>query len=558
MNNSTLSLGKKVGGAFAIILLFLATISMLSLAGNGSPRTIFLLAASAMVLAILLAIGIIRNLTRRIHSLTVFAETMAQGDFTASLSVNGSDELDHLGRCLCEMQSHLGSVLSDVVSGVVHLSSSSQELFGISQTMSTGATNMSDRSHTVAAAAEEMSSNMNSVAAASEEASTNISLVATAAEGLNTTVSEIARNSESARSISAEAVTTANEASDRVAELGQAAQQINTVTQVITDISEQTNLLALNATIEAARAGEAGKGFAVVANEIKELAKQTAVATQDIKTEINGIQNTTTSTVDQIQQITSVIERVNDIVSSIASAVEEQSSTTQEIATNVAQASDGIQEVNINVSQSSSVSTEIARDIAVVSQVAGEISNSSSTVSSNAGDLSSFTIQLRDKAGGFKLKVPQGQPSGSSTLDSPSVVIPDLIQWNDGIKVNVRKFDEQHKHLVALINKLHKAMKTNAVGHVLSQILSDLVEYTKVHFKTEEEAMQRYDFPEISMHQAKHQELIAHVAEVQEKLKTGNALISMEVMEFLKDWLVNHIQGTDKEYSPFFHAKGLH
>lgn len=171
--------------------------------------------------------------------------------------------------------------------------------------------------------------------------------------------------------------------------------------------------------------------------------------------------------------------------------------------------------------------------------------------------MSNFTVELKDKAGGFKLKVPQGQPTDSSTLDLPSVDVPDLIQWNDDIKVNVQKFDEQHKHLVALINKLHKAMKTNAVGHVLSQILSDLVEYTKVHFKTEEEAMQRYAFPEFSMHQTKHQELISHVAEIQEKLKTGNALISMEVMEFLKDWLVNHIQGTDKEYGPFFNTKGL-
>ncbi len=526
--------------------------------GDKTTRNIFILSLAAITLAVFLAVVMTRYVSMRINTLMNFVETIAGGDFTGSLNINGDDELGRLGKALNDMRLRLGTLMNEFVGSVVHLSSSSRELFGVSQKMADGVVNMSDKSNIVSAATDEMSANINSVAAASEQASTNISMVAAAAEELSATVGEIARSSENARTISEEAVSTANSASAMVNELGKAASQISKVTEVITEISEQTNLLALNATIEAARAGKAGQGFAVVANEIKELAKQTAVATQDIKTEIEGIQSTTTMTVDQITQITDVINRVDDIVSTIASAVEEQSSTTQEIATSVAQASEGIQEINVNVSQSSTVSSEIARDISVVSQVAGDMSNSSATVCANAGDVSTFTIQLKDMVGEFRLPAGRGSAAEAGGGSPNTADIPDLIPWNDSFTVNVKVFDDQHKQLVGLINKLHRAMKTRRAGQAIVEILSQLVDYTKVHFKAEEDAMRKHGYPDLADQEEKHKQLVARVAETQAKVSTGDAMVSVDVMDFLKDWLVTHIQGSDKEYGPFFNGKGVH
>ncbi len=582
MKITTVTFGKKLGGAFGLILLLLAVISTVSyfaignlaesiqgevskgvvektthvkqIAGSAQKYiiTLFLI---AFVAASGIAYAMIRHVAQRITQLRKFTDTVAKGDFTVSMTVQGDDEFSQLAASLNHMRTHLGGLMGGFVNGVTHLSASSNELFDISKEMADGSVNMSESSITVAAAAEEMSANMNSVAAASEQASTNINMVATAAEQLTATVSEIAQSSESARGISEEAVSTATHASGRVNDLGKAAEQISNVTEVITEISEQTNLLALNATIEAARAGEAGKGFAVVANEIKELAKQTANATQDIKSEIEGIQNTTSATVSEINQITEVINRVNDIVSTIAGAVEEQSATTQEIATNVAQASEGIQEVNVNVSQSSTVSTEIARDIAVVSQVAGELSNSSATVSSNAGDLSGFTVQLRNQVGEFRL--PADAATSTAMTGDQDREIPDLIRWNDSIKVNVSLFDDQHRQLVSMINKLHRAMKRGQAGSGIRLILSELVDYTKTHFKAEEDLMRQHGFQGLGEQERQHQALIEQVAATQAKIESGNAMLSMEVMDFLKEWLVNHIQGEDKKYGPFFNNKGI-
>lgn len=326
-----------------------------------------------------------------------------EGDLTKRLEINAKDEIGELAEWFNVFIGNLQGIMKDVRKNASRLDQSSSALSGISQHMSSGAQEVSEKSNAVANAAEEMSSTMSSVAAATEQASTNASMVATASEEMTATINEIAQNSEKARGISGEAVSDAQETSDKVSELGRAAQEIGKVTETINEISEQTNLLALNATIEAARAGEAGKGFAVVANEIKELARQTAVATGEIRSRIESIQNSTGGTVTQIEKITKVINDVNEIVTTIATAVEEQSVTTKEIASNVAYASQGMQEVTTNVTQCSGVTNEIASDISEMNHAAGEMANSSSQVNINAGELSESADQLEKMVQKFKV-----------------------------------------------------------------------------------------------------------------------------------------------------------
>ncbi len=346
-----------------------------------------------------------KRITRPIVTASDMLKDIAQGegDLTRRLEVNSRDEVGEMAKWFNMFVENIQRIIASVAENARQVNDSSSELNAISDQMSAGAGQTSDKANTVAAASEEMSTNMNSVAAAMEQASTNVGMVASAAEEMTATINEIAQNTEKARGITGEAVTQAGNASGQVAELGTAAQEIGKVIETITEISEQVNLLALNATIEAARAGEAGKGFAVVANEIKDLARQTAEATGEIKSRVEGIQNSTEGTVTEIGNITRVVNEVNEIVSTIATAVEEQSVTTNEIAGNVSQAAQGIDEVNENVAQSSSVSTEISQDIAEVTQNASEISNSSSQISLSAESLSQLAQQLNDMVGRFKV-----------------------------------------------------------------------------------------------------------------------------------------------------------
>lgn len=510
---------------------------------------------AALFLGILLSFAIGRGITGVLKKAVLFAGDIAKGDLTGKFEIDRRDELGSLAIALTTISQGLSQMIGKMNGEVVGLASASNELTSLSHRMSEGATSVSDMATSVAAATEEMSSNMNSVAAASEQASTNVNIVATATEEVSSSVAVVAEKTKEARGITGEAVELARSSSEKVDALGKAAAEISKVTQSITEISDQTNLLALNATIEAARAGEAGKGFAVVANEIKELAKQTAAATGEIRASIESIQGSTDETVNEIRQITEVINKVDTIVAGIAISVQEQSATINDISENVLQAAQGIGEVNGNVAQSSTVASEVARDIAQVSQTAAELAESGSDVESSALDIEKIADYLKSLSTQFKIDKAY---MGSAPLkEIATSKVSDLMRWDSSLQLGISLLDDQHKQLVNMINDLHRAMKLRQTMAVTGGILERLVSYTVMHFGDEEKLFQKHGYPDGDQHKKVHQDLVAKVMEFKTKVERGDGTISMELMDFLKDWLVGHIKGTDKKYVPFLKQHGV-
>ena len=126
-----------------------------------------------------------------------------------------------------------------------------------------------------------------------------------------------------------------------------------------------------------------------------------------------------------------------------------------------------------------------------------------------------------------------------------------LIIWKDEYSVSHSKIDSQHKKLIDLINDLHEGMKNRRGKDVLEKILDDLIEYTVVHFRDEEQIMSAANYPDITSHKVRHSELIDQVEKYKEKYENGAIMLSLETMNFLKEWLTNHILGIDKQYVPY-------
>jgi len=130
--------------------------------------------------------------------------------------------------------------------------------------------------------------------------------------------------------------------------------------------------------------------------------------------------------------------------------------------------------------------------------------------------------------------------------------------WNENMSVGVKVLDEDHKRLVAMINELHDGLKAGHGKDALGKILDTLISYTKSHFAREEQFFARTGYPNSAVHKKEHDDLTRQVLEVQAKFKGGATTgLSLEVMAFLKNWLTNHIQGSDKKYGPYLNSKGI-
>ncbi len=467
------------------------------------------------------------------------------------------DEAGDLGRSLQTMMESLRSLLREVSGGVRTLAAASTELSSVSTQMTTGARQTSAKASTVAAAAEEMSANSQSVAAGMEEATSSLTTMATSTEQMTSTISEIATKSEQARMITTEATEQAGRVTGRMQDLSQAAQDIGKVTETITSISDQTRLLALNATIEAARAGAAGKGFAVVAHEIKELARQTAKATEDIKVKVDGIQSSTRGTLTDLEQISRVISQISEIVNTIASAIEEQTAVTKDIAQNVSEAAGGVKDANQRVAQMAVVSQSVAQDISGVNQAAGEMASGSEKTLTSSAELAKLAEDLHRMVARFRVgadsgaarqQTPGRASSGGITGDtshSTGAARP-FIEWTDDLSVGVPAMDAHHRKLVDLINQLHTAMRSGKGALAVGPALEELAKYAGYHFGAEEKLMREHKCSGLAEQQAAHSELVDRVSDLRQQLASGQHGLGVEVLNMLKDWLVNHIQRKDK------------
>ncbi len=132
-----------------------------------------------------------------------------------------------------------------------------------------------------------------------------------------------------------------------------------------------------------------------------------------------------------------------------------------------------------------------------------------------------------------------------------------ILNWNDSLSVNVAEIDQQHQQLVKMANKLNNAMRERKAKDVLGEIIDGLIKYAVVHFATEEKYFHQFNYPETAVHEKEHSDFAKTVTEFKQGFDENRLMLSIDIMDFLQDWLITHIKGSDKRYSSFFNEKGL-
>jgi len=133
----------------------------------------------------------------------------------------------------------------------------------------------------------------------------------------------------------------------------------------------------------------------------------------------------------------------------------------------------------------------------------------------------------------------------------------EFMSWGPQFEIGIREIDQQHRKLVSMVNALYGAIKEGKDKEFLGELLNELASYTDYHFKTEEYYFDKFGYPEGEIHKEIHRKLVQKVLDFKEKFDRGEATISYDLLNFLKDWLVNHICKTDKKYGPFLKEKGV-
>ena len=132
------------------------------------------------------------------------------------------------------------------------------------------------------------------------------------------------------------------------------------------------------------------------------------------------------------------------------------------------------------------------------------------------------------------------------------------VTWSDQLSVGVSSIDDQHQKMVSLLNQLHDGMMSGRGKITLGGILQALIEYTTTHFAHEEKLLVSSAYPDCLAHQKEHADLLRQILNIRRQYETvGPSAVTIPVMSFLENWLINHITGADMRYRAHLAGKGF-
>lgn len=131
-----------------------------------------------------------------------------------------------------------------------------------------------------------------------------------------------------------------------------------------------------------------------------------------------------------------------------------------------------------------------------------------------------------------------------------------LLEWNADLHTGVQDIDEQHAVLVELLNAVHEAVRERRDALAGLRALDELIAYTRSHFAIEERLMGEVGYPEHAEHRIYHEALLDQIGALRQRLDTGEATISAELLDFLCVWLTRHIGESDRRFGDWYATHG--
>ncbi|MHC4883488.1 MAG: bacteriohemerythrin [Planctomycetota bacterium] len=555
---------------------------------------ITILIATVGLAGLLASIG--RGILREIRRVVTFADGLHTGDLSQTLPVrdcpqNRRTEFEEMAFNLNTVVASLrrkAEIADGIASGdLTHVAKMASEQDVLALALNRMIESLRDITTNIRETAGQVHSGGVQIQDASQALSDGATQSAASLQEISASMAQIgsqaSHNAENAHQANQIATTTrdaaergSNEMESMVTAMGEiqtSSGEITKIIKTIDDIAFQTNLLALNAAVEAARAGRHGKGFAVVAEEVRNLAGRSAKAAREtaemIEASNDKVENGTQIAGRTAKALTEIVEGIGtaaDLVGEIAAASNEQAQGVSQVSQGLTQIDGVTQQNTANAEETASSANELSGQARTLNQLLSRFK-----LGDDSAAPAPTEIQPSLPEGPYApptatraLPSPTAPPQtgwGGTTSPQASVIALDeeevmakaqgggkpLIEWSPEYSVGVEKFDGQHRILIDLINQLYAALRSGKAQEVLGPIFAELLDYTQTHFSEEEAFLRVNRYDELDPHIRLHKKFIAQVTEYYNRFTEGGSL-GVEMMNFLKDWLLNHIQKTDKRY----------
>jgi len=125
------------------------------------------------------------------------------------------------------------------------------------------------------------------------------------------------------------------------------------------------------------------------------------------------------------------------------------------------------------------------------------------------------------------------------------------IEWTQELSVNNSPIDAEHQKWISILNNFYVGLQDGQPKERLKILITEMIDYTRFHFANEEKYMESINYPHLEEHKVLHKQYVNQIITFWEKIENNKLILSLEVTNFLKNWLIAHIKGEDQKYSRF-------
>lgn len=126
-----------------------------------------------------------------------------------------------------------------------------------------------------------------------------------------------------------------------------------------------------------------------------------------------------------------------------------------------------------------------------------------------------------------------------------------MIKWSSEYVIGIDKIDEQHKRLFEIANQAYDLLKDEFSIDKYDKIvviIKELQDYTKYHFKFEEDYMASIGYRKFFSQKVAHDDFIKKIYSIDlKKIDSNQDKAIINLLDFVVEWIGAHIKEEDSQ-----------